>query len=80
MSMPRAAMSVATRTRNLPALKPWSAAVRWPCERLPWIGMQEMPSAVRLAARRLARCLVRVKTMTESRVVFSRSFLSRLRF
>ncbi len=43
MSMPRAAMSVATRTRYLPLLKPASASVRWDCERLPWMRSALIP-------------------------------------
>ena len=37
MSMPRAAMSVATSTRYLPRLKSASARVRCACERSPWM-------------------------------------------
>jgi ATP-dependent RNA helicase RhlE len=42
-TMPRATMSVATRIRDLPALNPCSAAVRWLWLRLPWIFAVEMP-------------------------------------
>ena len=60
--MPRAAMSVATSTRYVPSLNPLSAAVRWACERLPWMRSALTPFFTRYSARRLARCLVRVKT------------------
>ena len=60
--MPRAAMSVATRMRKRPLLKPASAAVRWAWLRLPWMRSQATLWRTRKSASRLARCLVRVKT------------------
>ena len=47
MSMPRAAMSVATSTRILPALKSASARSRALCDLLPWIAAAPMPLASR---------------------------------
>ena len=60
--MPRAAMSVATRTGYLPDLNPASACVRWPWERLPWIRSALIPFFTRNSVRRLVRCFVRVNT------------------
>jgi hypothetical protein len=45
MSMPRAAMSVATSTWILPCLKSSSARVRAPCDLLPWIAAQRQAVA-----------------------------------
>ena len=45
-------------------LKPASAAVRCACDRLPWMRSALIPFFTRYSARRLARCLVRVKTST----------------
>ena len=60
MSMPRAAMSVATSTRISPFLKPASACVRAVWLLLPWIaiGADAVPAPA-TRARRLAPCLVR---------------------
>ena len=44
MSMPRAAMSVATSTSTPPSLKSASARVRAPWLLLPWIATARMPS------------------------------------
>ncbi len=46
MSRPRAATSVATRTRIEPFLKPSSARVRSGCERSEWIATASMPFAI----------------------------------
>ncbi len=64
MSMPRAAMSVATSTCSVPALNSASALVRAPWLLLPWIAIALMPSPLRNSARRLAPCFIRVKTST----------------
>ena len=62
MSMPRAAMSVATSTRVLPSLKPSSAATRAVWLLLPWIAAAVMPCLVRSRAILSAPCLVRLNT------------------
>ena len=62
MSMPRAAMSVATSTLVRPALKPSSAATRALWLLLPWMAAAVMPSFSRSLAMRLAPCLVRLNT------------------
>jgi hypothetical protein len=64
MSRPRAAISVATSTRILPALKSASAHVRAPCDLLPCIATAFSPSSCNCRARRSALCLVRTKTST----------------
>ena len=64
MSRPRAAMSVATSTGRLPSLKRDSARVRAPWLLLPWMAIASMPSLPSCSARRLAPCLVLVKTST----------------
>ena len=64
MSMPRAAMSVATSTCSLPLLNSASARVRAVWLLLPWIASAGMPSLASCSARRLAPCLVRVNTST----------------
>ena len=62
MSMPRAAMSVATSTLVCPALKPSSAATRAVWLLLPWMAAAGMPCLFRSLAILSAPCLVRVKT------------------
>ena len=62
MSMPRAAMSVATSTLVRPALKPSSAATRALWLLLPWMAAASMPCLVKKAAMALAPCLVRLNT------------------
>ena len=62
MSMPRAAMSVATSTWVRPALKPSSAATRALWLLLPWMAAAVMPCLVRSLAMRSAPCLVRLNT------------------
>ena len=62
MSMPRAAMSVATSTLVLPALKPSSAATRADWLLLPWMAAAGMPCLVRSLAILSAPCLVRLNT------------------
>ena len=62
MSRPRAAMSVATRIATRPRLKSSNARTRCDWLLLPWIAAAVMPSVVSCSARRLAPCLVRVKT------------------
>ncbi|MDT4859726.1 hypothetical protein FQZ97_942490 [compost metagenome] len=64
MSMPRAAMSVATSARISPLLKPASAWVRAPWLLLPCSAMAWMPFFVRNSATLLAPNLVRVNTST----------------
>ena len=64
MSMPRAAMSVATRARISPLLKPASAWVRALWLLLPCSAMALMLFLVRYSATLLAPNLVRVKTST----------------
>ena len=63
--MPRAAMSVATRTRDSPRLEGGEGlrALRL-ADRLPWMRSAATPRRARPSASRLARCLVRVKTST----------------
>ena len=62
MSMPRAAMSVATSTRTRPALKSLRAWTRAVWLLLPWMAAAVMPWALRSRAMRLAPCLVRENT------------------
>ncbi|MNO02221.1 hypothetical protein D3C81_2225530 [compost metagenome] len=57
-------MSVATSTRTLLALKSARALVRAFWLLLPWIAAAVRPCFSRYSARRLAPCLVRVKTST----------------
>src|SRR3990167_8616847 len=64
MSMPRAAMSVATRARMSPLLKPASAWVRAPWLLLPCSAIAWMRFFVRYSATLLAPNLVRVNTST----------------
>ena len=59
--MPRAAMSVATRTRTAPDLKSFNARSRWFCERLEWIVPVLIPLLSRRRAILSAPCLVRRK-------------------
>ncbi len=61
--MPRAAMSVATRARHLPALKAARARSRWPWDLSPWMAAAVTPTASRCLATRSAPRLVRVNTM-----------------
>ena len=70
--MPRATMSVATSTRTFPDLKSPRASVRCPWLRLPWILALGIPPRVSTSAKRLARCLVRVKQITLP-ITFARS-------
>ena len=62
MSMPRAAISVATSTLVSPALKPSSAATRADWLLLPWMAAAGMPCLFRSLAILSAPCLVRLKT------------------
>ena len=62
MSMPRAAMSVATRHFTRPALKSERACCRAVWDLLPWMAAAVMPALLRSPATLLAPCLVRVKT------------------
>ena len=62
MSMPRAAMSVATSTLVLPALKSSSAVTRAVWLLLPWMAAAGMPCLVRSLAILSAPCLVRLNT------------------
>ena len=64
MSMPRAAMSVATSTCRLPALKSASALVRAVWLLLPWMAIAVMPLSFRKSVSRLAPCFMRVNTST----------------
>ena len=61
MSMPRAAMSVATRAFTRPALKSARACWRAVWLLLPWMAAEVTPDFSRSAATLLAPCLVRVK-------------------
>ena len=65
MSIPRAAMSVATSTRVLPFLKLVSAAWRAFCDLFPWIASAGIPRRSKSLETRSAPCLVRVKTKTD---------------
>ena len=83
MSMPRAAMSVATRARILPALKLSSAATRALWLLLPWMAAAPMPCLFRKVAMALAPCLVRLNTSAlvtdgSARSLASNRFLSGL--
>ena len=71
MSIPREAMSVATSTGVLFALKFASARWRAFWLLLPWIASARMPRACRCRTTRSAPCLVRVKTIAR---VIGRSF------
>ncbi|CDC31028.1 unknown [Faecalibacterium sp. CAG:82] len=62
MSMPRAAISVATSTFVLPALKPSSAATRADWLLLPWMAAAGIPCLLRSLAILSAPCLVRLNT------------------
>ncbi len=62
MSMPRAAMSVATSTVMRPALKSPSARRRWPWLLLPWIAAALIPDLSRNVVSLSAPCLVRANT------------------
>ncbi len=64
MSMPRAAMSVATSTCSSPVLNSASALVRALWLLLPWIAIAVMPSLFRCSVRRFAPCFMRVNTST----------------
>ena len=64
MSMPRAAMSVATSARSSPLLNSPSAWVRAVWLLLPCSAMALMPCLVRYSATWLAPNLVRVNTST----------------
>src|ERR1700704_2077559 len=64
MSMPRAAMSVATSTCSSQSLKRLSAFMRCGWLLLPWITAVSMPSVSSCSARRLAPCLVLQNTST----------------
>ncbi len=73
-------MSVATRMRTSLALKSASALVRAFWLLLPWIAAAGRPCLVRYSARRLAPCLVRVKTSTCSQAPTVTRCASRARF
>jgi hypothetical protein len=60
-SMPRAAMSVATRIGALPDLKSASARSRWDWPLLPWMALAARPSCSSEATILSAPCLVRLK-------------------
>ncbi|CAB3891742.1 hypothetical protein LMG1860_04880 [Achromobacter denitrificans] len=57
-------MSVATNTVTVLSLKPASARVRADWLLLPWMAAAVRPSLTSFSAKRLAPCLVRVKTST----------------
>ena len=65
-SIPRAAISVATRILIEPERKPSKAACRLCCERLPCNEATLWPALYNCSVRRSTRCLVRTKTSTES--------------
>ncbi len=82
MSIPRAAMSVATNTRTFPALKSASALVRAPCDLFPCIAAALMPEYSSNCLQSLfAPCFVRVNTSTcfHSPALMSCASNSRLR-
>ena len=79
MSMPRAAMSVATMALTSPALKAARARSRWPWLLSPWIDAASTPDCSRARATRSAPRLVRVKTITRRKSLFSNSSASRAR-
>ncbi len=81
MSMPRAAISVATSTVTRPALKSPSARRRWPWLLLPWIAAVLMPDFSRNVASLSQPCLVRPNTRVCSRLSWASrcSSSSRLR-
>jgi ATP-dependent RNA helicase RhlE len=58
ISIPRAAISVATKTLTLPALKSAKARVRAPWDLLPWMAAAVMPFLPSWVAMRLAPCLL----------------------
>jgi len=62
MSRPRAAMSVATRTRIVPFLKAESARSLAPCDLSPWIASTRTPARLKVRSTRSAPCRVRVNT------------------
>ncbi len=64
MSRPRAAISVATSTLIDLFLNPWRARSLAPCDLFPCMALEEMPALSSLVLRRLAPCLVLVKTST----------------
>src|SRR5260370_1124917 len=66
MSRPRAATSVATRTRGWPTVKAPRARCRWFWFRLPWIAAAGTPAWVSCLASRAAPCLVRTKNSVRS--------------
>lgn len=63
-SIPRAATSVATRTRTLPFLKSSSARLRCPCDLSPWMASAVNPSILSAALSSSAPSLVLANTMT----------------
>src|SRR5215813_4798838 len=79
MSMPRAAMSVATRARTSPFLNDARARSRWPWLLSPWIATASTPTCSRPRATRSAPRLVRVKTITRLKPASSNSSASRAR-
>ena len=64
--IPRAAMSVATRTRVLPSVKAARLRSRAPCPRLPCSSTAGTPAAVSCLASFLAVCLVRMNSTLRS--------------
>ena len=72
MSMPRAAMSVATRATSLPSLNSVRARTRAPWVLLPCRAAERMPSLSRRRERASAPCLVRVKISTWFQPRFSK--------
>ena len=62
MSRPRAAMSVATRTRSFPSLNFRRLSCRAVWDLLPWMAAAATPRRVRSRATLSAPCLVRVNT------------------
>ena len=73
-SMPRLAMSVATRTRTCPLRKPSSARVRWFCVLSEWIAAQGISSRASFLTMRSApwRIFVKAMTFVHSGCVFRR--------
>ena len=78
MSSPRAAMSVATRTRTSPALNLRRLSCRAVWDLLPWMAAAATPFRLRSRATLSAPCLVRVKTRALPTCSWSRMARRRL--
>ncbi len=78
ISIPRAAISVATSTLTFPDLKSSIALVRWFCDLFPWIASASILFLLSTKAILFARCFVRVKTKTDFKFLCCRSPSRRL--